>query len=110
LDRLLIYIAVTLAIATVFFSISRLKPLVDYCSEARRLAGDMLTVYQSGGRMISEYRLSSVLVNGSGIFCEECGVKLKIPTLNNTMITGRARLEIVFIQEEASVSVYRARD
>jgi len=70
LDRLLIYIAVTLAIATVFFSISRLKPLVDYCSEARRLAGDMLTVYQSGGRMIGEYRLSSVLVNGSGIFAK----------------------------------------
>jgi hypothetical protein len=96
-DRLLVYLAVAAAVATALFAASKLKPQQDYCSEARRLAGDVLAVYQTGGRLVGEYNLRNVLVNASGVFCGECGVELRVPTANSTpvVLEGRVRLEIL---------------
>jgi hypothetical protein len=93
-DRLIVYLAVAAAVATALFAASKLKPQQDYCSEARRLAGDVLAVYQAGGKVVGEYSLRNVLVNGSGVFCAECGVELRVPTANSTALSGRVRLEI----------------
>lgn len=110
MERLLVYLAVVAAVSAALYGISRLRPQPDYCAEARRLAGDILAVYQSEGRVVGEYRLSKTIVNGSGIFCDECGVNLRVPTVNSTVIEGRARLKIAYIREKTSVGVYKARD
>ena len=94
MERLLVYLAVVAAVAAALSSASRLKPQPDYCAEARRLASDVLAVYQSGGRVVGEYSLRGVVVNASGVFCAECGVALRVPTVNNTVLSGRARLAI----------------
>jgi len=96
-DRLLAYLAVAAAVAAALFASSKLRPQPDYCAEARRLAGDVLLVNQTGGRLVGEYNLRNVLVNASGVFCSECGVELRTPTANSTPLTldGRVRLEIL---------------
>jgi hypothetical protein len=96
-ERLLVYLAVLAAVAAALYSASRLRSQPDYCSEARRLASDVLLVNQTGGRLVGEYNLRNVLVNASGVFCSECGVELRIPTANSTPVTlnGRVRLEIL---------------
>jgi len=93
-DRLIVYLAVAAAVAAALFAASRLRPQPDYCAEARRLASDVLAVYQSGGRLAGEYNLRNMLVNASGVFCGECGVELRVPTANSTVLSGRVRLEI----------------
>jgi len=93
-ERWLVYLAVVAAVAAALYSVSRLKLQPDYCAEARRLASDVLAVYQSGGRVVGEYNLRSVTVNGSGVFCSECGVALRVPTANSTTLNGRARLSL----------------
>jgi hypothetical protein len=96
-ERLIVYLAVAAAVAAALFAASRLRPQPDYCAEARRLAGDVSAVYQAGGRLAGEYNLRNVLVNGSGVFCGECGVELRVPTANSTPVAleGRVRLEIL---------------
>jgi len=96
-DRLIVYLAVAAAVAAALYASSKLKPQQDYCSEARRLAGDVLAVYQAGGRLVGEYNLRNVLVNASGVFCGECGVELRVPTAISTPVTlsGRVRLAIL---------------
>ena len=92
MERWLVYLAVVVAVAAALYSVSRLKPQPDYCAEARRLASDVLVAYQSGGRVVGEYNLRGAVVNGSGVFCAECGVALRVPTANSTALDGRARL------------------
>jgi len=110
-ERLLVYLDVVAAVATVLYSVSRLKPQPDYCAEARRLASDVLAVYQSGGRVVGEYNLLSVTVNGSGVFCSDCCVSLReVPlddtSANGTVFNGRLRLEITYSREKRVVSIY----
>ena len=97
MERLLVYLAMLAAVAAALFASSKLKPQQDYCAEARRLAGDVLLVNQSGGWVVGEYYLRNVLVNASGVFCSECGVELRVPTAHSTPLTldGRVRLEIL---------------
>jgi hypothetical protein len=96
-DRLIVYLAVAAAVAAALYSASKLRPQPDYCAEARRLAGDVLLVNQTGGRLVGEYNLGNVLVNASGVFCGECGVELRVPTANSTpvVLEGRVRLAIL---------------
>jgi len=94
-DRLIVYLAVAAAVAAALYSASKLRPQPDYCAEARRLAGDVLAAYQTGGRLVGEYNLRNVLVNASGVFCGECGVELRVPTANSTVLSGRVRLAIL---------------
>jgi len=107
-ERLLIYLAVVASVAAALYGASRLRPQPDYCAEARRLAGDVLAAYQSGGRVVGEYSLRGVVVNASGVFCAECGVALKVPAANTTALNGRARLAIVLTRER-SVSINEVR-
>jgi hypothetical protein len=93
-DRLIVYLAVAAAVAAALFASSKLNPQQDYCAEARRLAGDVLAVYQSGGRILGEYYLRGVTVSAQGLSCSECGVELRVPTANSTALSGRVRLEI----------------
>jgi hypothetical protein len=93
-DRLIVYLAVAAAVATALYGASRLRPQPDYCAEARRLAGDVSAVYQSGGRLVGEYNLRGVVVSASGLSCSECGVEVRVPTANSTALEGRVRLEI----------------
>jgi len=94
-DRLIAYLAVAAAVAAALYGASRLRPRPDYCAEARRLAGDVLAVYQAGGRVVGEYYLRGVVVSAQGISCSECGVELRVPTANSTVLSGRVRLEIL---------------
>jgi hypothetical protein len=96
-DRLIVYLAVAAAVAAALYGASRLRPQPDYCAEARRLASDVLAVYQAGGRLVGEYNLRNMLVNASGVFCGECGVELRVPTANSTpvVLEGRVRLAIL---------------
>jgi hypothetical protein len=91
-ERWLVYLAVVVAVAAALYSASRLKLQPDYCAEARRLASDVLAVYQSGGRVVGEYNLRGVVVSASGISCSDCGVSLSVPTANSTALNGRVRL------------------
>jgi len=93
-ERLLVYLAVVAAVSAALYGAQRLRPQPDYCAEARRLAGDILAAYQSGGRVVSEYSVRGVVVNASGVFCAECGVALRVPAANATTLNGRVRLAI----------------
>lgn len=110
MERVLIYLAVTVAVASVLLSVSKPRPQIDYCTEARRLASDIITVYQSGGRVVSEYRLRALIINGSGVFCGECGISVQVPSANSTAFEGRVRLTIAYVYERGMVSVHRVKD
>ena len=107
MDRLLAYLAVAAAVAAALFAASRLRPQPDYCAEARRLASDVLAVYQAGGRLVGEYNLRNMLVNASGVFCGECGVELRVPTAHNitVVLEGRVRLAVLLQCSSAGCGV-----
>jgi hypothetical protein len=104
-DRLLAYLAVAAAVAAALFAALRLRPQPDYCAEARRLASDVLAVYQAGGRLVGEYNLRGVAVSAQGLSCSECGVELRVPTANSTTLEGRVRLEILLQRSGAVCKV-----
>lgn len=109
MDRLIVYLAVAAAVAAALYGASKLKPQPDYCAEARRLASDVLAVYQSGGRIVGEYYLKGVVVSPEGLSCAECGVELKVPVANSTIFNGKLRLGIVYLYGGRVVSIHVAR-
>lgn len=94
IERLLAGLAVAAAVAATLLSFRLPQP--DLCDEARRLATDILTAYRSRGVLAGDYRLPSVAINQSGVYCAECLVFTKVPMCNSTVLAGRQRLLIAF--------------
>ncbi|MCS7104020.1 MAG: hypothetical protein NZ954_00455 [Thermofilaceae archaeon] len=97
MERLLLYFTVTATVLAVLSTLPRLRQQPDYCAEARRLAAAVITVYQSKGWFTDVFTLNNVAIDEESVRSLDCGVEIRVPTANFTILKGRMRLKIVTI-------------
>lgn len=98
MERLLLYFTVAATILAVLGTLPRLRRQPDCCVEVQRLAAAVITVYQSKGWFTDVFTLNNVIIDEESIRALDCGVEIRVPTANSTILKGRIRLRIVTIK------------
>jgi len=98
LERALIYLAVVATVSMVLALLFSAKPhslARETCSDIRAFARDVQVAFTTRAALRGTYYFPyRVVVNASGVYCQECLVSLNIATMNSTVLMGRQRLVI----------------
>jgi len=97
-ERVLIYMAIVATVSMVlslFFSTKPYSLARETCSDVRAFARDVQVAFITRAAIRGTYYFPyRVIVNASGVYCQECLVNVNVPTLNDTAIYGRQRLVV----------------
>jgi V8-like Glu-specific endopeptidase len=96
LERALIYLAIVATVSIVlatFFSTEPRSLARETCADIRAFARDVQVAFVTRVAIRGTYYFPyRVVVNASGVYCQECLVNVNVPTLNETALYGRQRL------------------
>lgn len=96
MERVLIYLAIVAAVSMVlaaFFSTEPRGLARETCSDVKTFARDVQVAFMTRAAIRGTYYFPyRVVVNASGVYCQECLVYVNVPTLNETALYGRQRL------------------
>jgi hypothetical protein len=97
-ERALIYLAIVVAVSMVLALLFSTKPRSlarETCSDVRAFARDVQAAFMTRAALRGTYYFPyRVVVNASGVYCQECLVSASVPTLNSTALFGKQRLVI----------------
>ena len=98
MERVLIYLTIVTTVSMVlalFFSTRPYSLARETCGDVRAFARDVQVAFVTRATLRGTYYFPyRVLVNASGVYCQECLVNVNVPTLNDTVLYGRQRLVV----------------
>jgi V8-like Glu-specific endopeptidase len=98
LERALIALATVATVTMVLALLFSTRPhslARETCSDIRAFARDVQVAFTTRAALRGTYYFPyRVVVNASGVYCQECLVSASVPTLNSTALFGRQRLVI----------------
>lgn len=98
MERVLIYLAIVATVSMVlalFFSTRPYSLVRETCSDVRAFARDAQVAFMTRAAIRGTYYFPyRVIVNASGVYCQECLVNVNVPLLNETALYGRQRLVV----------------
>ncbi|MEM0233814.1 MAG: hypothetical protein QXX32_00910 [Thermofilum sp.] len=98
MERVLIYLAIVATVSMILSLFSSTRPYSlarETCSDVRAFARDAQVAFMTRAAIRGTYYFPyRVVVNASGVYCQECLVNVNVPTLNDTVLYGRQRLVV----------------
>ena len=96
MERVLTYLTIVTTVSMVlalFFSTRPYSLARETCSDVRAFARDAQLAFMTRAAIRGTYYFPyRVVVNASGVYCQECLVNVNVSLLNETALYGRQRL------------------